>query len=72
PRPGGGLIAEISVPLCVDDSRENRVKTVGGARSARGAGFPQVAIESSAILTIVSLLQRTSLLSAIPLRVARG
>ena len=22
PRPGGGLVAEISVPLCVDDSRE--------------------------------------------------
>ncbi|CAB5517225.1 HTH-type transcriptional regulator GbpR [Achromobacter anxifer] len=45
---------------------------VAAAVSARGAGFPQVAIESSAILTIVSLLQRTSLLSAIPLRVARS
>ena len=42
------------------------------APSARGAGFPQVAVESGAILTIVSLLQRTPLLSAMPLRVARS
>ena len=42
---------------------------VASAVAARGAGFPQVAVESGAILTIVSLLQRTPLLSAMPLRV---
>ena len=44
------------------------------APSRRGAGFPQVAVESGAILTIVSLLQRTPLLSAMPLwcAAARG
>ena len=45
---------------------------VASAVAARGAGFPQVAVESGAILTIVSLLQRTPLLSAMPLRVARS
>ena len=53
-------------------SRNAALYSLVASAAARGAGFPQVAVESGAILTIVSLLQRTPLLSAMPLRVARS
>ena len=71
PQPAGRRRAG-PLPLGAAVAQRRALQPGGQRRRRRGAGFPQVAVESGAILTIVSLLQRTPLLSAMPLRVARS